>query len=97
VILEDGTIEAGRPPYWQGAHTKGYNHSAIGICLIGEGGDATEAQMKALKAAVRVYKPMFNTSDREIHVVGHCDLDANKPDCPGFDVRAWWESEKESW
>ena len=36
VVLEDGATEVGRPQYWQGAHTKGYNHNSLGICMIGK-------------------------------------------------------------
>ena len=98
VILADGTVQKGRPDYWQGAHCKGYNHCSIGICLIGMGGDATEEQLKSLKNVVREYIPMYMDVDKAPAVLGHCDLDPkNKPDCPGFDVAAWWDTVRESW
>ena len=46
VILEDGTVENGRPEFWSGAHAKGHN-DAIGICFIGDE-DFTEAQFQSL-------------------------------------------------
>ena len=37
VILPDGTVQAGRPEYCQGAHVDawGMNHWLLGICLVG--------------------------------------------------------------
>jgi N-acetylmuramoyl-L-alanine amidase len=85
VILEDGTVQQGRPDYWQGAHTRGYNHESLGVCLIGEGGDATPLQLDALA------KILYDWLDDhpEAEVLGHNDLYAGKA-CPAFNVRAWW-------
>ncbi len=95
VIWADGTVEQGRPHYWQGAHVKGYNHCSIGICLIGMGGDATIDQMKALKSLVHGIVGYYEME--KYTVLGHCDLDPeNKPDCPGFDVKEWWEEAKKN-
>lgn len=94
VILEDGTVENGRPHYWQGAHVKGYNHASIGICLIGMGGDATEKQLDSLYRTIRGAIGWGTLNPTK--VLGHCDLDPeNKPDCPGFDVGPWWEEIKD--
>ncbi len=45
VILEDGRVQEGRPEYWKGSHTKGYN-DYIGICMIGDD-SFTEEQFEA--------------------------------------------------
>jgi N-acetylmuramoyl-L-alanine amidase len=84
VILEDGTVEHGRPLYWTGSHVRGHNRESIGICLIGDG-VYTLKQWAALKAVVgemEKYAP-------NALVVGHNDLDTDK-ECPKFDVKAWW-------
>lgn len=87
VILEDGTIEHGRPDYWQGAHTRGYNEESLGVCLIGEGGDATFAQLYSLAGVVRQWLVEHPSAE----VLGHRDLYSGK-ECPGFDARAWWSA-----
>jgi N-acetyl-anhydromuramyl-L-alanine amidase AmpD len=87
VILENGCIERGRPEYWPGAHAKHHNHHSLGICLIGMGGDATAAQLESLALL------LTDLIDRypDAMPVGHNGLDPEgKPDCPGFDVAAWW-------
>lgn len=85
VILEDGTIEQGRPDYWQGAHVSGHNSNSLGVCLIGEGTDATDEQLKSLAAQVTEWLELYPSAK----VLGHRDLDFDK-ECPCFDVRAWW-------
>lgn len=51
VILEDGTIQRGRPEAKSGAHVAGLNSSSIGICMIGNGSvaDFTCEQYTALE------------------------------------------------
>ena len=77
VILEDGTVQSGRPEFWSGAHAKGYN-SALGICLIGER-DFEMAQMIALE------KLLKDRGFKANEVVGHYQIDERKT-CPNFDV-----------
>ena len=88
VILENGNTEHGRPCYWNGAHVRGHNHESIGVCLIGEGGDATEQQLDSLRMVIGDLLDEHPSAT----VVGHCDLDSNKPNCPGFNVGDWWVS-----
>lgn len=88
---QHGMIEIARPLDAQGAHVAGYNHRALGICLVGgmaeDGGpenNFTDTQMAALEQAVRFalyYAP-------GALVVGHRDLDNGKT-CPNFDVEVW--------
>lgn len=88
---EHGLIEIARPLDAQGAHVAGYNHRALGICLVGgksEDGrpenNFTPAQMDALEQAVRFslyYAP-------GAVVVSHNRLDPHKT-CPNFDVETW--------
>ena len=46
-IDEHGGVEAGRPLYWVGSHTRGYNNGSIGVMLFGES-NFTTAQYDAL-------------------------------------------------
>ena len=87
VVLEDGTVENGRPDYWQGAHTRGHNENSLGVCLIGEGGDATSAQLAALAGEIIAW--LWKYPDAT--VLGHRDLN-DGTECPGFDVTEWWTS-----
>ena len=90
VIYLDGSVHRGRPIEKVGAHTKGYNANSIGICYVG-GLDAngqfpedtrTPAQKKALSQLLANLHQRFPKA----LIVGHCDLDPMKPNCPGFDV-----------
>jgi len=86
----DGAIEA--TFRWkeqkEGAHVKGWNDLAIGICLVGnfEETDPTPAQMDALRTLVRHLRGRFSIP-RE-RVLGHGQLGATA--CPGkrFSVKA---------
>ena len=80
VILEDGTVEAGRPQYWKGSHARGHN-DALGICLIGE--DVfTTAQYISLE---NILKEEGFSADE---VVGHYAVDKHKS-CPNFNVETF--------
>jgi len=81
VILEDGTVQAGRPEYWFGAHVKHHNADSIGVCLIGRD-RFTVLQMRALKQKLREVHERYPWAA----IVGHRDLDDSKT-CPNFDVR----------
>ena len=84
VILEDGTVEHGRPLYWKGAHVGAQNSRSVGVCLIGDG-IYTHEQYAALRTLIFELLEQFPAAA----VVGHCDLDINKT-CPQFDVKTWW-------
>ncbi len=92
VILEDGTVEDGRPHYWQGAHCKGYNHCSIGICLIGQH-EFSDDQIASLRSLIH---RVTNYQSGKFTILGHCDIDPKKT-CPNFDVKAWWEGVKDQY
>ena len=89
VIRRDGTREAGRPEYWQGAHVKGVNDRSLSVCLIGRN-EFTEAQMNSLAAL------LFDWTARypDARVLGHRDAAETHKTCPNFDAAAWWEDHK---
>jgi len=90
VILPDGTVEAGRPEWMQGAHTRGYN-DYLGICLVGNfdpGSNPdcaqqpcrpTAAQLDALVKLLRDLLIKYNLDVDDIHRHG----DLGQTACPG--------------
>lgn len=88
---ETGLIEIARPLDHRGAHVAGYNHRAVGVCLVGgmaeDGGpedNFTDDQMAALETSVLFLLQVYP----QLRVVGHHDLNPAKT-CPNFDAQAW--------
>jgi len=83
VIQESGTIQAGRPEYWEGAHVRHYNENTLGIMLFGINyfTDEQFASLRDLLLTLRTRHP-------HARILGHRDLDDNKT-CPNFDVASW--------
>lgn len=86
VILENGTIQQGRPENVSGAHAKGYNNT-IGICLLGKA-TFTDEQFDALTGLCLELKEKYKFTNEVI--LGHCQLDKSKT-CPNFDVTKFKE------
>lgn len=90
VIPTDGTIEVGRPEEVVGAHCKNHNKHSIGICYIGglsaDGKRPCDTRTAAQKHALKQLLDELRQRYPKAIVVGHCDLDPRKPDCPGFKV-----------
>lgn len=86
VILEDGTVQYGRPTWMPGAHVYGYNKKSIGIVLMGKGVYTGQQWAKLPKHIHKRLEQFPNAV-----VCGHNDLDKNKG-CPLFDVKAWWRA-----
>lgn len=84
VINRHGTIEAGRPDYWQGAHVYGHNEISLGVCLIGRN-TFTEAQFDALEQVLGEWRKFCPTAA----ICGHRDFSYTDKTCPNFDVAAW--------
>lgn len=84
VILEDGTIQKGRPNFWDGSHARGYNGSHLGICLIGED-YFTKEQYYSLKDLLSSLMLEFNIDKKDI--LGHFEVSTKT--CPNFDVPKW--------
>lgn len=87
VILRDGTVEAGRPEFWQGAHVYGHNDVSLGVCLIGRHG-FTDAQMMSLARVLERWRRRYPRA----HICGHRDFAYTDKTCPNFDVAAWLAS-----
>jgi N-acetyl-anhydromuramyl-L-alanine amidase AmpD len=81
VILADGTVQEGRPPWMPGAHAQGHN-DMLGVCLVGDfskGRQPTTAQLDAAVALVRKLCRRYHLSPEQIHRHG----DLNSTLCPG--------------
>jgi len=100
-IRKNGRVETGRdlsqPGRFEvGAHSQGENSASIGICF--EGGvraaspnvgfdSRTPEQTAAMVALIRRMQVRFPGAV----VTGHRDMPGAATQCPGFDVRAWWD------
>ena len=99
VIPTDGTIEAGRPEAKKGAHSgPRYNPHSIGVCYIGglatDGVTPQDTRTEAQKRSLRKLLEELHTRYPKALIVGHCDLNPQKPYCPGFDVvKEYWDLE----
>ena len=89
VILESGVVQSGRPVYWQGAHCSGYNEDSLGVVLMGMGGDATDLQLSSLVDQIKMW--LRDSPDAEIS--GHNEYSTKE--CPGFNVKDWWQTVNE--
>lgn len=84
IIRKDGTIEAGRPEWAQGAHAEYHNLHSIGVHLCGnfEFVPPTAAQIEAAAYLIGWLCEKYNIApiDKN-HIVGHRDLMITA--CPG--------------
>ena len=81
VILENGTVERGRPHYWTGSHVGGHNTGNLGICFVGED-SFTDAQYGALTALLRELVNKYPNAK----ILGHRDWPDVHKTCPNFEV-----------
>lgn len=90
VIPVNGDIQLGRHPDEPGAHTRGYNRTSLGVCLIGT--DAYEFQQwNALAQLVEMWSHRIRICgiDEMIEASVHGHNEFSKKSCPGFDVQEW--------
>ena len=97
IIRRNGKLEKGRPEGYSGAHAPSHNSRSIGICLVGgmadDGGpenNFTLEQFLTLKDLVNMIMDKYSDITE---VLGHCDVQENKPNCPGFNVKEWLHKE----
>ena len=88
IILKNGTIENGRPLFWQGAHTYGLNNQSLGVCLIGRQ-KFESIQLSSLKSLLLKWRLDYPNAD----ILGHSDAIITTKTCPNFDVRKWCKKE----
>jgi len=90
VITRSGKLEPGRDLRMQGAHAVAVNGNSVGVCLVGRGDNFTDAQFITLHNLINTTKDMYGD---DLKIIGHCDVEPNKPNCPGFDVGQWVKDE----
>ena len=89
VIKRNGTVENGRPEFWQGAHVYGINHKSLGVCLIGRN-LFTKKQFSSLKKLLIDWKKIYVNAK----IQGHCDAIETKKTCPNFNVLKFLKESK---
>lgn len=78
-IRKDGRVYRGRPEWAIGAHAKGHNSRAVGICC--EGAYMTETMPAAQLASLRQLIRELMAKYPGAKLLRHCDV--NSTDCPG--------------
>ena len=93
IIKRDGIVEVGRPEAFQGAHAPAVNSKSIAICLVGgmaeDGGAENNFTLEQFLSLKDLIKKIKMTNPNIVEVVGHCDVQDNKPNCPGFNLKEW--------
>tara|TARA_R110000824_G_scaffold212432_6_gene398649 strand:- start:2133 stop:2600 length:468 start_codon:yes stop_codon:yes gene_type:complete len=104
VIRKSGKVDIGRALEYVGAHVKGYNSVAIGVCLVGginESGtpeqNYTQEQYVSLEQTIRWLDLVYPDTVIKGHRDFSPDLDGDGiieshewlKQCPCFDVKAW--------
>ena len=90
IVLQDGTIQAGRAEQYAGAHVKGYNQHAIGVCYIGgvdENGKYADTRTPAQKAALWHLFKNLKESYPQAMIIGHRDFPNVHKACPCLDAK----------
>jgi N-acetylmuramoyl-L-alanine amidase len=84
VIRDNGYVEAGRPPYWTGAHCRPLNEVSIGVCIIGLGED--DFSVEQIDAAVNLVRGLMVQYDIPLSgVIGHYEGDpGGGKTCPNY-------------
>ena len=91
VILQDGTVQAGRAIEKAGAHAKGANGDSIGVVLVGsfEAPNPEPAPMQWLSALDFVLALCKRHGIGLDQVYGHNEVGTTATLCPGFSPRAF--------
>jgi hypothetical protein len=70
-----------------GGHTLGYNSVGYGVCMIGQDGDATDADFATID---QIYDEVCATLGRRLIITDHRNLlGSSYTDCPGNELDAW--------
>ena len=97
IIRRNGKLEKARPEEYSGAHAPSHNSRSIGICLVGgmadDGGPENNFTLEQFLTLKDLVNMIMNKYSDITEVLGHCDVQDNKPNCPGFDVKQWMNKE----
>lgn len=104
VIQRSGYIEAGRDLERSGAHTRGFNHDSIGICLIGGrtriptdkqepllGDVSTASEWYSKEQLQALYSMLLIYKEAGLELAGHNQFTDHK-ECPCFLVPPFFNS-----
>ncbi|MGX2993201.1 peptidoglycan recognition protein family protein [Streptomyces sp. JNUCC 64] len=86
LVDRNGHIYEGRGWNVVGAHATGHNATHIGVCFIGEDGDATP---RALSAIAALYRQANQLTGKTLDQTYHGGLSGQSTQCPGAGLRAW--------
>ncbi|MEO3974719.1 N-acetylmuramoyl-L-alanine amidase [Streptomyces sp. CAU 1734] len=86
LVDRDGRIYEGRGWDVVGAHATGHNSTHIGVCFIGQDGDATPRALSAIRA---LYEAAGSGAGRTLDRTWHGGLSGQSTQCPGAGLRAW--------
>lgn len=88
-LVKDGKHYVGRG--WnKGGHTLDNNSTSYGVCVVGQDGDATEADMNCVRD---IYEMVCTKLGRRIRMTHHRGvLGASYTSCPGSELEAWVNS-----
>ena len=89
VILRNGDLQSGRPEYWEGAHTFGYNNKSLGVCLIGKK-NFKKIQFITLGNLIDSWMIKYPNAN----IIGHKEVTSSDKTCPNFDVKNWYRKWK---
>jgi len=97
IIRRNGDVERARPAGYQGAHAPAVNSRSIGICLVGGMAENGEPDNNfTLEQFLSLKDTIFMVMKKYPHIkeiLGHSDVQDNKPNCPGFNLKEWLNKE----
>lgn len=86
LVDKDGRVYEGRGWLTVGAHAAPHNTTHIGVCFIGQDGDATAAAKRSIRA---LYDEANRRAGKTLSRTWHGGLSGNSTSCPGADLRSW--------
>lgn len=84
-IVKDGLVYVGRGDN-KGGHTLDNNSFSYGVCIVGQDGDATQADFDAV---AELYDYLCEHVSRTLRAMGHRDANPGQTDCPGNQIENW--------
>lgn len=85
-LVRDGIKYIGRGIN-EGSHTLNHNAISYGVCIIGNEGDATDADFATVR---QIYDELCANLGRQLQKLGHRDvLGPSYTSCPGDEIEAW--------
>ena len=97
IIRRNGQLEKARPEGYSGAHAPSHNSRSIGICLVGgmadDGGPENNFTLEQFLSLKDTINMVLEKYPQIKEILGHSDVQDNKPNCPGFNLKEWLNKE----